>query len=173
MHNKAAGGGVFTIQCHDAMGNFKWEAVSHNLVVNVGLQDMNAKYFTGSGYTAAWYLGLWGAAASNTPAATDTMTSHPGWTEFTSYLSATRPAAVFSGATAASPSTISNAAAPASFTISGAGGTVGGAFLTTSNVKGGTAGLLFSGSDFAAPGDRSAIAGDIITLVYTFSLTPT
>ena len=52
------GGGVFTVICFDKDGNLKWEAKSHNLVVNVGLQDMNTKYFKGSGYTAAWYIGL-------------------------------------------------------------------------------------------------------------------
>jgi hypothetical protein len=62
---KAAATGFYTIQCFDAQGNLKWEAKSKNLVVNVGLQDMNAKYFTGSAYTAAWYIGLYGAGASN------------------------------------------------------------------------------------------------------------
>ena len=56
--DRAAGGGVFHFQCFDKDGNLKWEEQSHNLVVNQGLQDMNSKYFTGSGYTAAWYLGL-------------------------------------------------------------------------------------------------------------------
>jgi hypothetical protein len=50
------GGGVFAIKCYDKDGNLKWEDRSHNLVVNVGLADMNDKYFSGSGYTAAWYI---------------------------------------------------------------------------------------------------------------------
>jgi len=48
----ANGGGVFTLQCFDKDGKLKWEEQSHNLVVNEGLDDMNTKYFTGSGYTA-------------------------------------------------------------------------------------------------------------------------
>ena len=91
----AAATGVYKIQCHDAQGNLKWEAESKNLVVNGGLQDMNAKYFTGSAYTATWYLGLYGAGASNTPAASDTMSSHAGWTENTGYSNATRPVCTF------------------------------------------------------------------------------
>ena len=165
----AKAGGVFHVQCHDAQGNLKWEAKEHNLVVNVGLQDMNTKYFTGSGYTATWYLGLYGAAASNDPAAGDTMSSHAGWTEVTAYSQATRPQAVFGTATTADPSVINNSGAPAVYTINGTT-TVGGAFLTSDNTKGGTTGTLFSAVDFSAPGDRAVVANDTITVTYTFSL---
>lgn len=165
----AKAGGVFHVQCHDAQGNLKWEAKEHNLVVNVGLQDMNTKYFTGSGYTATWYLGLYGAASSNNPAAGDTMASHIGWTEVTAYSQATRPQAVFGTATTADPSVISNSGSPAVYSINGTT-VVGGAFLTSNNTKGGTTGTLFSAVDFSAPGDRSVISGDTISLTYSFSL---
>jgi hypothetical protein len=163
------GGGVFKIVCHSADGSLKWEAESPNLVVNVGLQDMNTKYFTGSTYTAAWYLGVYGAAASNNPAAGDTMPSHAGWVEVTAYSQSTRPACSFGTATTADPSVISNTASPATFSINGTT-VVGGAFLTNSNTKGGTTGLLFSAADFQSPGDRSVVSGDTITVTYTFSL---
>jgi len=167
--DKVQGGGVFTIQCHDASGNLKWETATPNLVVNVGLQDMNAKYFTGSGYTAAWYLGVYGAAASNNPAAGDTMSSHAGWTEVTAYSESTRPACTFGTPTTADPSVASNSASPAVLSINGTT-TIGGAFLTTSNTKSGTTGILFSAGDFASPGDRAVVSGDTLTLTYTFSL---
>lgn len=163
------GGGVFTVTCHDKDGNLKWTAQSPNLVVNVGLQDMNDKYFKGSGYTAAWYIGLYGAASSNDPAASDTMASHAGWTEVTAYDEATRPAATFGTPTTADPSVIDNSGSPATFTISGTT-TVGGAFLTSDNTKGGTSGTLFSASDFQSPGDRSVVDGDTVNVTYTFSL---
>lgn len=166
---KAMAGGVFTVQCHDAEGNLKWEASKQNLVVNVGLQDMNTKYFLGSSYTATWYLGLYGAAASNSPAAGDTMASHAGWTEVTAYSQATRPACTFGTATTADPSVITNSLSAAAFSINGTT-TVGGAFLTSDNTKGGTTGVLFSAADFAAPGDRSVVSGDTISVTYTFSL---
>jgi hypothetical protein len=167
--HRAKAGGVFKITCHDADGNLKWEAESHNLVVNVGLQDMNTKYFTGSGYTAAWYIGLYGAAASNNPAAGDTAASHAGWTEVTTYSNASRPAATFGTATTADPSVISNSGSPASFSINGTA-TVGGAFLISNSTKGGTSGTLFSAADFASPGDRSVASGDTLNVTYTFSL---
>ena len=169
INNNVAAGGVFVVQCFDSEGNLKWEEKNHNLVVNVGLKDMNDKYFTGSAYTAAWYVGVYGAAASNNPAAGDTMASHAGWTEVTAYSQATRPQAVFGAATTADPSVITTSASPAVFSINGST-VVGGAFLTTSNTKGGTTGILFSASDFAAPGDRSVVNGDTINITYTFSL---
>ena len=167
--NGVRGGGVFTVQCFDKDGNLKWEAEKHNLVVNVGLKDMNDKYFTGSGYTATWYVGLYGAGASNNPAAGDTMASHAGWVEVTAYSQATRPQAVFAGATTADPSVITNSGSVAVFSVNGTT-TVGGAFLTSDNTKGGTTGILFSASDFTSPGDRSVVSGDTLNVTYTFSL---
>ena len=161
--------GVYKIECHDAQGNLKWSAESKNLVVNGGLQDMNAKYFTGSAYTAAWYLGLYGAGASNTPAAGDTMSSHAGWTEVVPYSNATRPVCTFGTPTTANPSVATNSASPAAFTIN-ATATVGGAFLTSNNTKSGTTGILYSAADFGSPGDRAVASGDVLTLTYTLSL---
>lgn len=165
----ASAKGVYKIQCHDAQGNLKWEAEAPNLVVNVGLQDMNAKYFTGSSYTAAWYLGLYGSGATNSPSAGDTMSSHAGWTEVTAYSQATRPACTFGTPTTANPSVATNSASPATFSIN-AITTVGGAFLTTSNTKGGTTGTLYSAADFSSPGDRAVVSGDTLSVTYTLSL---
>jgi hypothetical protein len=167
--DSATAKGVYTMQCLDADGNLKWEARCPNLVVNEGLQDMNAQYFKGSAYTAAWYIGLYGAAASNSPAAGDTMASHAGWTEIVPYSNATRPAATFGTATTANPSVQTNSASPASFTIN-ATATVGGAFLVSNSTKSGSTGVLFSASDFTAPGDRSVASGDTLNVTYTFSL---
>jgi len=162
-----AAGGVYTVQCFDKDGNLKWEDTAHNLVVNEGLKDMNDKYFSGSAYTAAWYLGLiTGPSSGTTFAAGDTLASHAGWTEFTNY-SGNRKAITFGAATTADPSVITNPSA-VQFTVTGAGGTVAGAFL--SSVATGTAGILFSESDFQAPGDRIVVAGDVLNATYTFSL---
>ena len=167
--DSASAKGVYKIQCHDKDGNLKWEDEALNLVVNVGLQDMNAKYFTGSAYTAAWYIGLYGAGASNTPAAGDTMSSHAGWTEVVAYSQATRPACTFGTPTTANPSVATNSASPATFSIN-ATTTVGGAFLTSNNTKSGTTGTLYSAADFSAPGDRAVTNGDTLSVTYTLSL---
>lgn len=161
--------GQYKLECFDAAGNLKWTWEPHNLVVNVGLKDMNDKYFTGSNYTAAWYIGLYGAAASNTPAASDTASSHAGWTEITPYSNATRPACSFGSATTADPSVITNSGSAAAFLIDSTA-TVGGAFLISNNTKSGNTGVLFSASDFASPGDRTVASGDTLNVTYTFSL---
>lgn len=165
----ARAGGVYKLECYDKDGNLKWSAESHNLVVNVGLKDMNDKYFAGSSYTATWFLGLYGAASTNNPAAGDTAASHAGWTEIVPYSNATRPACSFGAATTADPSVITNSSSPASFSIN-ATATVGGAFLISNSTKSGTTGILFSASDFSSPGDRSVVSGDTLNVTYTFSL---
>jgi hypothetical protein len=165
----ASAKGVYKVQCHDAQGNLKWEADAPNLVVNVGLQDMNSKYFTGSSYTAAWYLGLYGSGSTNNPAAGDTMSSHAGWTEVVAYSQATRPACTFGTPSTANPSVATNSASPATFSINGTT-TVGGAFLTSNNTKSGTTGTLYSAADFSAPGDRAVVSGDTLSVTYTLSL---
>lgn len=169
LENAVKGGGVFHVECWDKDGFLKWEADAPNLVVNVGLQDMNTKYFTGSNYTATWYIGLYGAASSNNPAAGDTAAVHGGWTEVTDYSQSTRPAATFGTATTADPSVISNSGSPAAFSINNTV-TVGGAFLISNNTKGGTTGILFSAADFQSPGDRAVVNGDTLTVTYQFSL---
>ena len=161
--------GEYKLQCFDKDGNLKWEMGGHNLVVNQGLQNMNTEYFTGVGYTATWYLGLYGAASSNNPTANDTAALHPGFTEITPYSNATRPACSFGTATTADPSVITNSLSPAAFNINGVA-TVGGAFLISDNTKGGSTGVLFSASDFQAPGDRVVASGDVLNVTYTFSL---
>lgn len=164
----AKAGGVFHVQCLDKDGNLKWEDSVPNLVVNEGLQSMNTQYFKGSAYTAAWYMGLiTGPGASTTIAAADTLASHAGWTEFTDY-SGNRPAITFGTASTADPSVISNSGSPSSFSISGSGGVVAGAFICT--VTTGTSGTLFSASDFQSPGDRTVVSGDTLNVTYTFSL---
>ena len=167
--DSASAKGVYKIQCHDKDGNLKWEDEAPNLVVNEGLQDMNAKYFTGTTYTAAWYLGLYGSGATNSPAAGNTMASHGTWTEVTDYSQATRPDCTFGTPTTANPSVATNSASPATFSIN-ATTVVGGAFLTSNNTKGGTTGTLYSAADFSAPGDRSVVSGDTLSVTYTLSL---
>ena len=167
LNNSANAGGVFSVKCFDKDGTLKWEESAHNLVVNEGLQNMNTEFFKGSGYTAAWYLGLvTGPGSGNTYAAGDTLVTHGGWSENTSY-SGNRKAVTFGTATTADPSVISNSASQATFSMN-ATTTIAGAFLT--NVATGTSGVLFSVANFQSPGDRSVISGDTLSVTYTFNL---
>jgi hypothetical protein len=169
---RVGAGGVYTVTCVGADGVEKWSDTFHNLVVNEGLQDMNSKYFKGSGYTAGWYLGLvQGPGSGTTYAAADTLASHAGWTELapgTAYTG-NRIAVVFNAAspTLADPSVVSNSVAPSVFPMLVNSTVVAGAFLTTAAT--GTSGILFSAGDFTG-GDKTVDSGDTLNVTYTFSL---
>jgi len=160
-------GGVFHVQCLDKDGNLKWETTKHNIVVQEGLQNMNNVYL-GATSKPTWYLGLITGPGSGTSFSTTDTLSSKSWTEFTNYGGGSRPAVTFGTGSLGDPSSISNSATPASFAISGGGGTVAGAFLCT--VASGPSGILFSESDFQSPGDRVVVAGDTLNVTYTFSL---
>jgi hypothetical protein len=165
--------GHFKVQCFDKDGNLKWEDDNHNLVVNEGLQYMCGTALTSVAQITTWYIGLYGALATNNPAATDTMASHAGWTEVTPYSNANRPTCSFATATlptgTGNPSIATNSASVAVFNIN-ATQTVGGAFLVSNNTKGGSTGTLFSAADFSSPGDRAVSSGDTLNVTYTLSL---
>jgi len=168
-NESARGGGVFHFQCFDKDGNLKWEDSAKNLVVNTGLQDMNTKYFKGSSYTAAWYIGLVeGPASGNTYAAADTLNSHVGWDEDTNYSGGNRATATFGTATTADPSVINNSGSVAVFSITGTT-TIAGAFLTDIQANNNNTGILFSVSNFTG-GDRAVVSGDTLNVTYEFSL---
>lgn len=163
--------GEYQLKCFRPDGSLRWETKSKNLVVNGGLQHMSQQFFKGAGYTATWYLGLYGSSLTNTVSSLDTMSGHAGWTEFDGYAQPTRPAAVFANATNASTSITTNAAAPAVLNINVVGPVViGGAFLTNYNVKGSAAGLLYSAAPFLTPGDRTVYNGDELQLFYEHQL---
>lgn len=167
--DKLSATGRFRVECFDKDGNKKWDVESQNLVVNGGLQYMCGVALTGTTQITTWYIGLYGSGSTNNPSASDTMSSHAGWTEVTAYTSATRPVCTFAAATNANPSVATNTASAALFTVN-ATATIGGAFLVSNNTKNGTTGTLFSAADFGTPGDRTVISGDAIYVTYTLSL---
>ena len=152
----------YTFECYGADGVLKWTEEVYNIVVNEGLNEILNKFWKGSTYTAAFYVGL--VSATPTIAAADTMASHVGWTEVTGYSDATRQALTLG--TVASQS-VDNSASKAVFNIN-ATVTVGGAFVTTNNTKGGTTGVLIGGAAFGA-GNRSVISGDILNVTVTLT----
>lgn len=156
--------GSYTVECFDSQGNLKWSETIKNLVVTVGKNYMLDQTFTGSSYTAAWYMGLVDGATSPTYAAGNTMSSHSGWTEFTDYSASTRPAPSWGSASSGSKATTATA-----YSISGTG-TVAGAFMTTDSTKSGTTGTLFSAGNFSG-GSRAVASGDTLNVTYTASLT--
>lgn len=150
-------------ECYDQDGNLKWRDEFDNLVVNAGLDDILDKYFKGSTYTAAFYVGL--TDGTPTVAAGDTMASHAGWAEVTAYDEANRQTLTLGSVSGQS---VNNSASKAVFTIDTNGTTVGGAFLTTNNTKGGSTGTLYGGGAFTA-GDKSLDDNDVLNVTVTLT----
>lgn len=132
-----------------------------NLMMDVGLNDMLDSYWGNASHLI--YVGLTDATPTS-PAAGDTMASHSGWVEDQNYSEGVRQ--TLSVGTAASKS-IDNSAAPATFSMN-ATTTIGGAFLTDSNVKGGTTGILIAAGDFSG-GNRAVINTDVIEVTVTLT----
>ncbi len=151
---------TWEIVCFDSDGKEKWREINDNIVVNVGLNDILDKYFKGSSYTAAWYVGIKGAG---TAVAADTMASHSSWSELAGYSQAARPTLTLGSVASQS---VDNSASKATFSIN-ATATVAGAFIVTNNTKSGTSGTLYGVVDFGS--SRSVISGD--TLEVTVTLT--
>ena len=166
--NSAVAKGRWTIECRDKHGNLKWVEESENLIVDVGLNELLDAALANQGATASWYIGL--TADASGVVAGDTMASHGGWTELTGYDEATRKQWVPNGAAAAK--TVTNSNAKAVFTITANATTVGGYFMTSSSVKGGAVGKLFSAGAFTN-GSRVLASGDTLAVTASFSLSAT
>jgi hypothetical protein len=151
---------LYVFECFDADGNLRWREEVENLVTNVGLNDLLDKYLKGSSYTAAFYVGLKG---TGTIAAADTMSSHAGWTEDTTYSNSTRPALTLGSVASQS---VDNSASKAAFTINGTT-TIYGAFVTTNSTKGGSTGVLYGAADFGA--SRAVLSGDTLNVTITLT----
>jgi hypothetical protein len=172
--------GCYHVVCRDADGNVKWEESFPNLVNAVGKQLMFDTLLSGSSYTTVGpFLGLI-SGASPTFAAADTMASHAGWTEFTAYTvggSAVRGSPSFASAATSSGLTPSNVTTKAgtsvTYTITGAGGTVGGCFLVTGtgavSTLSNTSGTLYSAGAFATA--KVTTVGDTVAVTYSTTAT--
>lgn len=155
--------GTYYAECYDSEGNLKWADSIENLVVTVGKNDLLDKYFAGSAYTAAWYMGLVNGGTTPTYAATDTLASHAGWTELAAGTAYTgnRITVGWSAASAGSKTSTTTA-----FPIL-ATNTVAGCLLASVNT--GTSGILYSAGNFTG-GNKSVANGDTLNVTYTASV---
>lgn len=151
---------MYDVECFDADGKLKWREVVPNLVVNAGLDDVLDKYFKGSAYTAAFYVGL---KDTGTVAAADTMASHAGWATITPYSDANDPALTLG---TVSGQSVDNSASKATFNIN-ATDVIYGCFVKDNNTKGGATGLLYGAVDFAS--SRSVESGDTLNVTVTLT----
>lgn len=151
-------GGHFT---HSVNGE-PW-TIDANLVVNEGLNYLLNAAFGGGAAVTQFFLAPF--SGNVTPVATwSGSTFAAGATEFTAYTNATRPQWVEANASA---QTISNAASQAEFVFSAGGPyNIYGMALLSSNVKGGTGGILVAATRFASP-RLNQLAGDRLAVEYT------
>lgn len=155
--------GHYDVQCVGPDGQVKWVDSIENLVVTVGKNDLLDKYFAGSAYTAAWYMGLVDGASAPSYAAGDTLASHAGWTESTAYSGTNRATVAWNSASAGS-----KASTATSFSIN-ATATIAGALLTVTQVRATTTGVLYSAGSFSG-GNRAVANGDTLNVTYTASV---
>ncbi len=142
-----------------------WEHDAPNLLTNLGRDDLNDKYWRGSGYTQTVVMGLKGAGA---PAAGDTQASHAGWLEVGG-----ANAPVYTGnrkAVTMGASASQVAVSPQqSFSITSAG-TVAGLFMNNggSSTTDNTTGVLVAATDFTG-GNEAVDNLDTLLVTYTFN----
>lgn len=133
-----------------------------NGIVTEGLNSLLDVGFRNQTQNATWYMGLVNNSGFSAFANADTMSSHAGWTEFTSYDEANRPTWTPS---AAASRAITNGT-PVEFTIS-ASGTVRGIFIVTNNTISGTTGVLWATAQFAS--NVAVVDNDVLKVTYTIS----
>jgi hypothetical protein len=158
--------GTYHVECFDADGNLKWADDAENLVTTVGKNLLLDGFFGLTAQTAI-FMGLKG---SGTAALADTQVSHVGWLEVGAAnapaYSGTRKTPTWSAASGGSK--VMSAAASFVFT---SGGTVDGCFLNFNgtSAQDNTTGTLYSAGTFSAPGARTVVATDTVSVTYTAS----
>ena len=145
-------------------GETYYDESFENLIVSAGLTYLAGVALLSTTQITSWFLGL--TSSAPTIAAGDTMASHGGWTEFTTYSESVRQTATLvAGAAGAA----SNSASPATFSINGSG-TIGGVFLVSNSTKSGTTGTLLSAK--ALPGgDRAVVNTDAVDVTWSIAIT--
>lgn len=138
-----------------------------NDITNEGVNTLFNVMFNGATQIAnnSWFIGFIDNSGFSALAAGDVMSSHSGWTEFTSYSQATRPG-WGSGTASAGVRSVTNSSAVV-FNINGGGGTVYGIFIPSNSTKSGTTGKLWATAAFSSPVPVSS--GDQLNITYTTS----
>jgi len=139
--------GKFEIEHYDRQGKLLDKQTCPNGITNVGKNYILDTMFNNQTQIAqsAWCIGLIDNAGGPVLSASDTMSSHAGWTELTAYTESTR---VAWGSGSSSGQSTTNAT-PATFDMN-ATNTVYGIFINSNNTKGGTSGTLWSTAAFSS-----------------------
>lgn len=149
------------VQLFDRLGNLKTEFAVDNGICNLGKNSILDTFFNGATQVTStnWSIGLVDGSGTPSLASGDTLASHAGWTENTSY-SGNRQA--WTQGSAASQA-VTNAT-PATFNIT-ANGTLYGIFICGAAT--GTSAILWSTAAFTTPVPVSN--GDQMKVTYTLA----
>lgn len=152
----------YNFECIKPDGKTRWKDGFFNTVTSMGLNHALGVILCASTQIPLWYLGLRGAGACTT---SDTMSSHPGWTEITDYAETVRQTWVPNAVTGQS---VSNSGSVVSLAIN-ATTTVAGAFLVSLSTKGSSgAEILYAAGSLATA--RDVISGDTLKITMTSTM---
>lgn len=154
--------GRYKIEHLSADGSKKGEYFLDNGVVTVGKNHILDVEFHGTTQVTTWYIGLIDNSGFTALADADTMSSHAGWNEFTTYSESVRQTWTEG---AAASGAITNGT-PLTFTINGSG-TIKGLFVTSVDTKSGTTGTLWATGAFAST--IPVVNADVFKVTYTVS----
>lgn len=155
--------GRFVVEHRNAEGKLKAIYDVPNGIVDEGMNALLDIMFHGSSQIGTWYIGLVDNSGWSAFADADTLSSHAGWAEFTSYTEANR---VTWAEDAASSRAITNSTT-ADFSVN-ASGNVKGIFVSSNSVKStGNTGTLWSTAAFSSVVATSN--GDTLKVTYTVS----
>jgi hypothetical protein len=148
-------------------GSIAWTDDIHNMATTAGLNHMLNTEFGGGTQSTTWYMGVINNSGFSGLAAADTMSSHAGWTEYTSYSESVRQ--TWTAASAASGSTSNSSTV--NFTVNASSTSVYGFFLVSDSTKSGTTGTLFATAALTTV--QSPTNGQVLKVTYTITLTAT
>lgn len=140
-------------------GRPRWRFRIRNAATDAGLNDLLSAGFAAGTQRPAWYLGLIDNDGFSAIPATDTLSSHPGWTEVTAYTSATRPQWTplsVAGKLVQNTSVVN-------FTMN-ATKTLRGIFVASDSTKGGTSGILWATA--LLPSTQQVVNSQVVKVTY-------
>lgn len=166
--------GIYVAICRDASGQPLWSEVFGNMVMFSGIDVALDAYLSGAPYTVNGpYLGLISAAGFVAVASSDTMASHPGWTEAGAAHQPTYSGVRLTPTWAPAANGLKAMPGPVTYTFTGAG-TVQGVFLVygsgaTSAIDS-TGGALYSAGSFATP--QPVVPTNTLEVTYAAQMLP-
>ena len=167
--------GTYFAKCIGEDGSVKWEDTIHNVITNVGKNQMLDVALGTSAAVVGPYMGIISSVSyTGVPVVGDTMSSHSTWVEAGSasnypLYTGTRKTCVWSAAASGSKSL----SAALSFVCATTGGTVKGCFLVYGSgavsTIADTNGVLYSAGVFTG-GDKVMSVGDTLQISFSTSI---